>query len=269
MKAVVSLLVLAAAVAVTGGANAAPDAAAGKSKAEESCAACHGPLGVSVTDTIPNLAGQRAKYLENQLKALKSGTRKNDVMNAIATQLSAQDIENLAAHFSSQAPAGSDAKSPMLASLAKSPLVFPADFPGGFTKYHTINFPATGQVRYYLANQAAVAAAKAGKPIPDGAYMFVQVNSAKKDAAGQPITGADGFFEADKVLFYTAMAREAGWGKDIPANIRNEDWNYAIFTTAKEQRPGVNQAECLACHQPLDKTSYLFTLKQLTEVAKK
>jgi cytochrome c553 len=62
-------------------------------------------------------------------------------MNSIATQLSAQDIENLAAHFSSQAPAGSDAKS--------------------------------------------------------------------------------------------------------------------------------NQAECLACHQPLDKTSYLFTLKQLTEAAKK
>jgi hypothetical protein len=49
--------------------------------------------------------------------------------------------------------------------------------------------------------------------------------------------------------------------------LRNEDWNYAIFTTAKQHRPGVNQAECLACHKPLDKTSYLFTLKQLGEVA--
>lgn len=29
------------------------------------------------------------------------------------------------------------------------------------------------------------------------------------------------------------------------------------------QRAGVNQAECLACHKPLDKTSFTFTLKEL------
>jgi len=27
----------------------------------------------------------------------------------------------------------------------------------------------------------------------------------------------------------------------------------------------VNQAECLGCHKPLDKVSYTFTLKQLTD----
>jgi hypothetical protein len=42
-------------------------------------------------------------------------------------------------------------------------------------------------------------------------------------------------------------------------------WNYAVFTTDKQQRAGVNQAECLACHKPLDKVSYTFTLKQLAE----
>jgi hypothetical protein len=29
-----------------------------------------------------------------------------------------------------------------------------------------------------------------------------------------------------------------------------------------------NQAECLACHKPLDKTSYTFTLEQITAAAK-
>jgi hypothetical protein len=47
--------------------------------------------------------------------------------------------------------------------------------------------------------------------------------------------------------------------------LRNADWNYAVFTTDKQLRPGVNQAECLACHKPLDKMSYVFTLKQLSE----
>ncbi len=50
--------------------------------------------------------------------------------------------------------------------------------------------------------------------------------------------------------------------------LRNEEWNYAVFTAAKQQRPGVNQAQCLACHKPLDKVSYTFTLKELTSVAR-
>jgi len=73
----------------------------------------------------------------------------------------------------------------------------------------------------------------------------------------------DGFFVPEKLLFYTAMARDAGWGKDIPDMLRNSDWNYAVFTTDKQHRAGANQAECLACHKPLDKVSYLFTLKEL------
>ncbi|MBC8022371.1 MAG: cytochrome P460 family protein [Burkholderiales bacterium] len=77
--------------------------------------------------------------------------------------------------------------------------------------------------------------------------------------------GADGFYEADKLMFYTAMQRDADWGKEFPDVLRNEDWNYAVFTLDKKPRAGVNQAECLACHKPLDKVSYTFTLKQLTE----
>ena len=51
--------------------------------------------------------------------------------------------------------------------------------------------------------------------------------------------------------------------------LRNEDWNYAAFTTAKQHRPGVNQAECLALHKPLDEVSYTFTLEQIAAVARK
>ena len=235
------------------------------------CAACHGANGVSVSDTIPNLAAQRAAYLETQLKAFKDGTRKNrarrsdGIMNAIATQLSADDIANVAAYFASQPGAAAGAKSEFLPNLAKTSVTFPEGYKDTFTKYHTINFPATKQVRYYYANEAALAAAKAGKPLPDGSVLFAEVYSAKLDADNKPMTGGDGFFVADKLLFYTAMAREAGWGKDIPEMLRNENWNYAVFTTDKQHRPGVNQAECLACHKPLDNVSYTFTLKQLAE----
>lgn len=246
----------------------AADIEAGKSKVQTVCAACHGAAGVSVSDTIPNLAAQRAAYLETQLKALKDGTRKNAVMNAIASQLSADDIANVAAYFASQPGAVAAKKSDFLPNLAKTNVSFPEGYASTYTKYHTINFPATKQVRYYFANEAALKAAKTGTTIPNGAVLFVEVHSAKLDADKKPVVGNDGFFVADQLLFYTAMAREAGWGRDIPEMLRNDDWNYAVFTTAKQHRPVVNQAECLACHKPLDKVSYLFTLDQLAAVAK-
>jgi cytochrome c553 len=241
----------------------AADIEAGKAKVAAVCAACHGASGVSVSDTVPNLAAQRAGYLEAQLKALKEGTRKNPIMNAIAAQLSPEDMANVAAYFAALPGAEKGARSAFLPNLAKSHVSFPEGYKTSFTKYHTINFPATRQVRYYFANKAAVQAAKDGKPLPQGAVLLAEVYSAKLDADKKPVMGADGFFVPEKLLLYTAMATGAGWGKDIPDMLRNGDWNYAIFTTDRQQRPGVNQAECLACHKPLDDKSYVFTLKEL------
>ena len=267
MKALMPLIVI---LAATQPAHAA-DIEAGKQLATTVCAACHGPSGISVSDSVPNLAGQRARYIEAQLKFFKDGTRKEPgtvsraaIMNAIAAQLSAEDIANLAAYFESQPGATPGTKSPLLPNIAATKVAFPEDYKRAFPKYHTINFPAAKEVRYYYANTAAVAAARAGKPLPDGSVLFAEVYSAKLDANKNPIKGADGFYVPDQLLRYTAMEREAGWGDDIPELLRNENWNYAIFTTAKRYQQGVNQAECLACHKPLSDVSYAFTLKQLS-----
>ena len=249
----------------------AADLDAGKRIVSAVCAACHGETGVSVSDNIPNLAGQRARYVEAQLKFFKDGTRKEPgavsraaIMNAIAAQLSAEDIVNVAAYFESQPGAAPGTKSALLPNIAAVKMTFPQDYKQSFTKYHTINFPGAKEVRHYYANDVALMAAKAGKPLPDGSVLFAEVHSAKVDASNNPVTGADGFYVPDKLLRYTAMEREAGWGDDIPELLRNENWNYAIFTTAKQQQAGVNQAECLACHKPLSNVSYTFTLQQLS-----
>src|SRR5450759_3288866 len=134
----------------------AADIEAGKAKAATVCAACHGANGVSVNDAIPNLAAQRAGYLEAQLKVFKDGTRKQQnptsptaIMNAIATQLGAEDIANVAAYFASQPGAATGVKSTFLPNLAKTGVTFPEGYKESFTKYLTISFPATRQVRYY------------------------------------------------------------------------------------------------------------------------
>jgi hypothetical protein len=184
-------------------------------------------------------------------------------MNAIAAQLSSDDMANVAAYFAAQPGAEKAAKSALLANVAKTRVAFPEGYKESFVKYHTINFPATKQVRYYYANKPAVQAAKAGRPLPDGSVLFAEVYTAKLDADKNPVKGADGFFVAERLVAYTAMASGAGWGAEFPEMLRNGDWNYAVFTAEKQQRAGVNQAECLACHKPLDAASYVFTLKEL------
>ena len=84
------------------GAQAAGDAEAGKQKSEP-CAACHGIGGVSANPAWPKLAGQGEKYLVDQLHLFKGKVRVNTLMNPQAESLSAQDIEDLAAYYSSQA----------------------------------------------------------------------------------------------------------------------------------------------------------------------
>ncbi len=101
MKKTTVLLVAVAASFVAANALAAGDAAAGKSKSA-ACAACHGPDGNSTNPLWPNLAGQHEAYFVKQLKAFKSGERKDPLMSPMAAGLSQQDMENLAAYYASQ-----------------------------------------------------------------------------------------------------------------------------------------------------------------------
>jgi cytochrome c553 len=80
---------------------AAGDPVAGKEKSA-SCAACHGADGNSVNPEWPKLAGQHAGYIVKQLTYFKDGERVNETMKGMASNLTEQDREDLAAYYSSQ-----------------------------------------------------------------------------------------------------------------------------------------------------------------------
>ncbi len=78
------------------------DAAKGREKAEQACAACHGKDGNTPIDpSYPKLAGQHADYLVRALLDYKSEQRKNAIMVAQAKGLSRADIDNLSAFYAS------------------------------------------------------------------------------------------------------------------------------------------------------------------------
>lgn len=100
MKRILSLHLIAAAVAVGAAQTAAAaDAAAGKEKASI-CMTCHGVNGISTTPLVPNLAGQKEAYIVKALKDFREGKRDSSIMRSMASNLSDADIADLAAFFS-------------------------------------------------------------------------------------------------------------------------------------------------------------------------
>ena len=247
----------------------AADISAGKDTAVTVCAACHGANGVSVSPGIPNLAAQRARYIEKQLKAYRSKKRKHGIMSGLVGEISDATMADVAAYYASLpgAPNGA-AKSKPLANYIAKRIALPANL-SGFTHYFTFNHKGRKQLRKVYANQVALDAARAGKELPDGSAIVIEVFKVKMGPNKKPVVGADGFYVSTGLVAYTAMERRAGWGKDFPGMIRNGNWHYGVFKSDRSPRPNVNQAVCLACHLPHAKNSYVFTMKALTDAARK
>ena len=97
-KLVVSLLLT---LGISGLAHAAGDAAAGQGKIAM-CSACHNADGNSMLPNFPKLAGQGQRYLVKQMHDIKSNERPVIEMTGMLDAMSDQDLEDIAAWYSSQ-----------------------------------------------------------------------------------------------------------------------------------------------------------------------
>lgn len=143
-------------------------------------------------------------------------------------------------------------------------LTWPADYPANYTLYGVHNRPDNGQVRYLYANKEAVEGAKKDGALPNGSVLIMEIYKAKVGPDNQPIAGADGLWQKGDFVAYGAMAKQAGWGNDIPENIRNNDWNYTFFAPDKTNRTDTNEAACLTCHKMITAAAdYVFSYDEL------
>lgn len=104
MRTIPALLLAAGLLGGASTAGADGDPAAGAQKSQ-TCASCHGENGRSENTTYPMLAGQYESYLYQALKQYKSGERQNAVMSGMVSNLSDQDMQDLAAYYATREPA--------------------------------------------------------------------------------------------------------------------------------------------------------------------
>jgi len=90
-------MVIVGSAGLAASAQAAGDAAAGKTKAT-ACVMCHGPDGAG-TQVAPKLAGEDPAKFIQALQDYKSGKRDNAMMKAQVASLTPADMANLAAYY--------------------------------------------------------------------------------------------------------------------------------------------------------------------------
>ena len=70
-------------------------------EAAQTCVACHGQNGISLSPGWPTLAGQHEDYLVHALNQYRDGSRTDVVMASLLVDLSDETVAQLAAYFAS------------------------------------------------------------------------------------------------------------------------------------------------------------------------
>ena len=107
------------------------------------CLACHGEKGVSETSEVPSLAGMPADFTLIQLFLFRQGTRKIEIMNDVAKDLTDDDLRKLSEYFSKLPPPRPSAAAPDPAIAARAQAVIAKNHCGSC---HNPNFSGREQM---------------------------------------------------------------------------------------------------------------------------
>lgn len=111
--------------------------------------------------------------------------------------------------------------------------------------------------------------AKSGQPLSSGTVITMEVYKAKVDDKGELVKDANGRLVKGDLSFIGVMEKRNGWGVEYPDDIRNGEWEYAIFETNGKLRANFDAKPCFQCHKPMAGQDFVFTLPQLLATPKK
>lgn len=111
-------------------------------------------------------------------------------------------------------------------------------------------------IRRLYINPEAYALAKAGQPLPDNTVLVLEMRSIQM-ADGKPVMKEGRFVPGDAVVGIAVQQKKRGFGTEYAANLRNGDWEYALFDINGVRRNAPTQA-CLTCHKPREAEDFTF-----------
>lgn len=141
---------------------------------------------------------------------------------------------------------------------------FPTNYEAKMINYLSLDRTQNpDQIIRLFTTKAALEAAKQGQTLPDGTTIVAEIYKAKKDKDGEVIESALGRRIRGKFAAIAIMQKQKGWGAKFSEKLRNDDWDFAIFSPKGERLVKKDLNSCRACHAPLKETQHLFSLEHM------
>ncbi len=137
---------------------------------------------------------------------------------------------------------------------------FPEAYKDSFNLYHTQNRANNKQVADLYANKIAIDSINKGE-LADGSIVIMEVYKPELNAAGTPITGANGVFKKSQLAAIAVMEKRSHWADNYSADQRAGNWGFALYST--DGQPKDNDLNCASCHAALVSDDYLFSANKL------
>lgn len=145
---------------------------------------------------------------------------------------------------------------------------FPSKYEKNYTLYAVVDNAEQKQVRRAWANPAAFASVLTGDLTP-GSQLLMALYKAELDESGEPLLDENGRFIQGDLAAFAVMEKGIDWGRDYPEEIRNGDWEYAVFAPDGTLKTDVDLKPCFECHKALEDSDYQFLRDQLIAEAEK
>lgn len=139
-------------------------------------------------------------------------------------------------------------------------VAFPSNYKAGVL-YNSIDRDDRKEIHQQYTSRAAIQAAEAGEPLPDGTVITSVAYAAQLDTKGNPIRDARGNMRARALLRFVVMEKRRGSGAQIPESLRNGDWLFAAFTVdhKHDTDPQADVKGCMTCHKAHERLDYVKT----------
>ncbi len=142
-------------------------------------------------------------------------------------------------------------------------VAFPDDYQATFTNYLSLDRTQNpDQVIRLFANDTALAGPGADGKLAYGSVLVAEIYKALKDDEDNVVTSSLGRRIRGELALIAIMQREEGWGEKYPADLRNDNWEFATFNP-DGSIAAKDLDTCRSCHAPLEDTNHLFSIEHL------
>lgn len=134
--------------------------------------------------------------------------------------------------------------------------------------YTVIDRSDIKEVRDLYAIPEAVKMARAGQPLPSGSVLTLVHFKARVDDKGDLVKDPNGRLVKGELDRIGVMEKRTGWGTEYPEDIRNGEWEYALFRPDGTRNEKANIKACFECHKPKSGEDFVFTFSKLVGAAR-